>query len=67
MSNFFVLINREERLGNKTMLLHKRQLNLTKNLVMRGGRIVVVDGLSSSPSINFESYAETGIYLVSAP
>jgi hypothetical protein len=47
------------------MLLHTRQLDLTKNLVMRGGKIVIVDGLSSSPSINFENSPGTGIYLVS--
>lgn len=47
------------------MFLQTKQLDLTKNLVMKGGRIVIVDGNASSPSINFENSPSTGIYLVS--
>lgn len=48
------------------MNLRPKQLNLTEDIIMTGGRIQLSTGTASSPSLTFSDHSNTGIYLASA-
>jgi hypothetical protein len=47
-------------------VLNPKQLNLTKDLIMNGGKIRLTSGSASSPGLQFTSDTASGIYLISS-
>lgn len=47
------------------MKLNPKQLNLTKDIVMAGGRIVASTGSATAPSISFSGNSTSGLYISS--
>lgn len=45
------------------MLVRTKQLNTSENLVMDGGKLILIDGNASNPSVNFSGSTNAGLFL----